>query len=121
MKVLEDYQMSVIKDVPFLLLLEYPQAVAVVWWILDCGCIKMGCVSEEGDPIGQLVLTTGQPRPDEGTMVVCHKCITDSLPASKRIVKRGIVWGRPPEKGHEQFISKKVFGPRNKNLGPAIV
>jgi len=117
----QDYQETAIKNATHILLSKYPEAVGVVYWILDCGCIKMCCVSEKGDPIGGTLLTSGQSVPGQDTIFVCHKCMVDRGPSSERIVDQGIAWVRPLGKEHRKLISAKVFGPRSEVIGQAII
>ncbi len=121
MKEIQEYQKLAIKNATLILFSKYPEAAGVVYWILDCGCTKMCCVSEKGDPIGGRLLVSGQPMPDQDTIFVCHKCMVDRGPARERTVHQGVVWIQPLGKEHRKFISAKAFGPRSEAIGQAII
>ena len=95
------------------ILFEHPNAVAVAYKVLNCGCSLLCGVSPQGDPLGTLHRVSGQPERTGIKPVICLKCKIDN--GLKRVVWEGIYWpGRgseQPDKDYRISIGQKVFGP----------
>lgn len=88
-----------------------PEAVATVLFELDCGCIRACAVSEEGDPMGEMIMVSGK-QTEKG--YECSVCQEDGGADSERCINKAIIWpGDESELPSEEFrlsIGKKVFG-----------
>jgi hypothetical protein len=88
-----------------------PEAVATVLFELDCGCIRACAVSEEGAPMGEMIMVSGEPVEKE---YECSICREDGGADSERCIKKAIIWpGEAAELPNEEFrlaIGKKIFG-----------
>ena len=88
-----------------------PEAVATVLFELDCDCIRACAVSEEGQPMGEMIMVFGKPV-EEG--YECSICREDGGADPERCIRKAIIWpGEESELPTEEFrlaIGKKVFG-----------
>jgi hypothetical protein len=88
-----------------------PEAVATVLFELNCGCIRACAVSEEGGPMGEMIMVSGKPV-EEG--YECSICSKDGGADSERCISKAMIWpGEESEMPTEEFrlaIGKKVFG-----------
>jgi hypothetical protein len=88
-----------------------PEAVATVLFELDCGCIRACAVSEEGQPMGEMIMVFGKPV-EKG--YECSICREDGGAEPDRCIRKAIIWpGEESELPTEEFrlaIGKKVFG-----------
>jgi hypothetical protein len=92
---------------------EYPQAIGVAYKVLDCGCSLLCGVSVQGNPVGEMHHTSGQPVRKGIKPPICLKCKLDN--GLKRVVWEGIFWpgdeNEKPDKEIRLFIGREVFGP----------
>ena len=88
-----------------------PEAVAMALFELDCGCIRACAVSEEGAPMGEMIMVSGKPVEKD---YECSICREDGGADSERCFRKAIIWpGEESELPSEEFrlsIGKKVFG-----------
>ena len=88
-----------------------PEAVAMALFELDCGCIRACAVSEEGAPMGEMIMVSGKPV-EKG--YECSVCREDGGADAERCFRKAIIWpGEESELPSEEFrlaIGKKVFG-----------
>jgi len=95
------------------ILTGHPEAIAVVYKGLDCGCALVCGVSAMGDPIGSLIHVPGQPVTGGQNAPICLKCKRDT--GLNRVVQEGISWpgdeNELPDMELRLSIGRKVFGP----------
>lgn len=88
-----------------------PEAVATALFELDCGCIRACAVSEEGEPMGEMIMVSGKPVEKE---YECSVCGEDGGADSERCIRKAIIWpGEDSALPTEEFrlaIGKNVFG-----------
>jgi hypothetical protein len=88
-----------------------PEAVATALFELDCGCIRACAVTEEGDPMGEMIMVSGK---QVGKEYDCNVCREDGGADSERCINKAIIWpGDDSAMPSEKFrlaIGKKVFG-----------
>lgn len=88
-----------------------PEAVATAIFELDCGCIRACAVSNEGAPVGDMIMVSGRPVPEDYECGICQK---DGGADTDRCVNKAIIWpGKSDELPPDSFrleIGKKVFG-----------
>ncbi len=88
-----------------------PEAVATALFELDCGCLRACAVSEDGGPMGEMIMVSGKTVEKE---YECSICGEDGGTDSKRCIDKAIIWpGEESEMPSEEFrlaIGKKVFG-----------
>lgn len=85
-------------------------AIAVLLFELNCGCMKVVGASENGDKVGPGIMMSGFPAKNN-QVLICHKCMADDG-SPNRIIRRGIMWkdekgGKPNERN---AIYQKAFG-----------
>lgn len=111
LKELEDSRNKAIDGIMTYMGKTSPEAIATVLFELDCGCIRACAVSEEGDPMGEMIMVFGTTV-EEG--YECSICKEDGGADSKRCIRKAVIWpGEEPELPTEEFrlsIGKKVFG-----------
>lgn len=121
MKNQEDYRKYALKQVCCIVATHYPEAVGVVFWQLDCGCIRVCGVSDKGEPVGKTILVAGQPMPDKDTVIVCPKCIENRGATTDRIVSQGLIWAEGkngiPTTDVRRLIFREVFGSKSDSVG----
>ncbi len=88
-----------------------PDAVATALFELDCGCIRACAVSEEGAPMGEMIMVSGRQVEKD---YECDICRNDGGASPERCIRKAMVWpGEESELPSEEFrlsIGKKVFG-----------
>lgn len=85
---------------------DFPEAIGVFYMELDCGCMKLRGLSDEGEPFGPIMWFSVQ-----GT---CQKCAENPSQGFDRHVDEGIMWveGKNGAPGLElrRMITQKFFG-----------
>jgi hypothetical protein len=111
LKELEDARNSAITVIMMYMEKTSPEAVGTVLFELNCGCLRACAVSEDGDPMGEMIMVSGKPVKEGYECSICSK---DGGADSERCISKAIIW---PEKESElpteEFrlaIGKKVFG-----------
>lgn len=93
------------------ILKDSPEAAAVVFFELDCGCTKVSGASDSGDPVGKKFLVAGVPSTSD--KFICSICIKDKG-STNRFIGHGIMWrdkkGKKPDEKHRNAIYQKAFG-----------
>ncbi|WP_028580502.1 hypothetical protein [Desulfogranum japonicum] len=88
-----------------------PDAVATALFELNCGCIRACAVSDEGAPMGEMIMVSGRQVEED---YECSICENDGGTTPERCINKAIVWpGEESELPSEEFrlaIGKKVFG-----------
>jgi hypothetical protein len=88
-----------------------PEAVATVLFELDCGCIRACAVSEEGEPMGEMIMVSGKLVEKE---YECSICREDGGADPERCIRKALIWpgeeSELPAEGLRLAIGKKVFG-----------
>ncbi len=111
LKDLEDARNNAISKIMTYMGKTNPEAVGTVLFELDCGCLKACAVSEEGHPMGEMIMVSGKPVTEKYECCICEE---DGGADTKRCIKKAIIWpGEESELPSEEFrltIGKKVFG-----------
>lgn len=109
---IESYRLEALDRFSMKIMKDNPEAVAVVLFELDCGCMKVCGASASGDPVGPRILIGGIP-PTNDKLIMCSKCIKDKG-SDNRIVESGIAWkkekGKKLDEKHRNAIYQKAFG-----------
>ena len=88
-----------------------PEAVATAIFELNCGCIRACAVSNEGAPMGEMIMVSGTSVETEYN---CKVCENDGGADPERCINKAIIWpGEESEMPAAEFrleIGKKVFG-----------
>ncbi len=109
---MENYRLEALDKVGMKILKDNPEAVAVVFAELDCGCMKVIGASANGNPVGSRIMIAGVP-PTNDTFFMCSKCIKDQG-TDDRVVEYGIAWkkekGKKPNEKYRNAIFQKAFG-----------
>lgn len=88
-----------------------PEAVGTVLFELDCGCMRACAVSNEGAPLGEMIMVSGQQTEKDNE---CDLCREDGGADTERCIRKAIIWpGEEAELPSEEYrlaIGRKVFG-----------
>ncbi len=110
-KKLEDNRNTIISGIMNYMAQKSPEAIGTVLFDLNCGCMRACAVSEDGGPLGEMIMVFGQPVKDG---YECSLCKEDGGADPERCVNKSIIWpGEESEMPSEDFrlsIGQKVFG-----------
>ncbi len=88
-----------------------PEAVGTALFELNCGCLRACAVSEDGDPMGDMIMVFGKPVKEGYECTICNE---DGGADPERCIRKSLIWpGEESELPTEEFrlaIGKKVFG-----------
>ncbi len=111
LKELEDARNRAITGIMTYMGKTSPEAIGTVLFELNCGCLRACAVSEDGDPMGEMIMVSGKPVKEK---YECSFCSEDGGADSERCISKAIIWpGAESEMPTEEFrlaIGKKVFG-----------
>jgi hypothetical protein len=114
----EGYKIEALDTMAQKIMTNNDEAVAVVLFELDCGCMKVCGASASGGPVGSMILVSIALM-DNDTVSICSKCIEDEG-SPERIVNFGIMWknedGKKPNAKHRQAIFQSIFGHETQEL-----
>jgi hypothetical protein len=104
---------SIVKEMARRISPACPEAAAIVYFLLDCGCLALRSVSDDGELMGPIYWFPGRPMPDPETLLLCETCLGDTFPMTDRRVKGGIAWIKPIDDDQRGFILEEFFGPED--------
>jgi len=109
---IENYKMEALGKIGMKILKKNPEAIAVTFAELDCGCMMVGGTSANGDPVGSAGLIHIASETNDG-IFICSKCNIIDKDLIDRIIRQGIMWKKgnseKPNEKQRNAIRKKVY------------
>lgn len=109
------HRFEVLKEICNRIVMKHAEVVGMALIELDCGCINVGGVSFDGEPVGSITSITLHQETENDKNLVCFRCLEEKGRITDRVINYGLIWPGDendlPEKDFRLSIGQKVFGP----------
>lgn len=101
------YRRNAISRAAYKIETDNAESVAVMFFVLDCGCMRVCGASANADPVWPFIKIAGYP-PNDKAIFICPKCIKDKRP-SDRIIYIGLLSGKENTMAKNEEFRQTIF------------